>query len=348
MTAGLKLTAYLGERMRTGGRFAADAALDVLAGHNVANSVLLRGRSGFGARQVLRTDQTLSLSEDPPIVIAALDSAEVISAAAPDVAAAIPRGLLTVERVVLGDAGDDGHDVRLTVALGRNQRINGRPAFVWICELMHRHGFAGATAYLGVDGTSAGRRRRARFFSRNAEVPLEIVGVGAAGPSHDVLAHLRDALPNAVLAVEKVQICRRDGELLATPEPLPDRDSRGRLLHQKLTVHTAEDTLHDGVPIHRALVRLLRSRRAAAGATAVGGVWGFHGRHAPHGDRLFALGRGVPVSTVVVDTPAAVAVSYALVEEVTGRHGLVTVETVPAVLALDGRPATLDLADYPG
>ena len=44
----------------------------------------------------------------------------------------------------------------------------GPPAFVAVCDLLHRHGIAGATALLGVDGTAHGQRDRARFFGRNA------------------------------------------------------------------------------------------------------------------------------------------------------------------------------------
>jgi PII-like signaling protein len=41
----------------------------------------------------------------------------------------------------------------------------------------------------------------------------------------------------------------------------------------------------------------------AAGATSLRGIWGYHGDHPPHGDRLLALRRKVPVLTVVVDRP---------------------------------------------
>ena len=74
----LKLTTYFGERQRTvgdGGRpgFLADALLDLFDTREIAASVMLRGIASFGPRHVLRTDESLSLSEDPPVVIAAVD-----------------------------------------------------------------------------------------------------------------------------------------------------------------------------------------------------------------------------------------------------------------------------------
>ena len=90
------------------------------------------------------------------------------------------------------------------------------------------------------------------------------------------------------------------------------------------------------LPIHRAIVRRLRESRAAGGATVLRGIWGFHGDHKPHGDKLIQLGRQVPVTTVVIDTPERIADSFDIVDELTGRHGLVTSELVPALVSIDG------------
>ena len=40
--------------------------LDLFGEHQIATSVMLRGIAGFGLRHHLRTDQSLSMSEDPP------------------------------------------------------------------------------------------------------------------------------------------------------------------------------------------------------------------------------------------------------------------------------------------
>ena len=112
-------------------------------------------------------------------------------------------------------------------------------------------------------------------------------------------------------------------------------------------VFTSEATRHDGLPIHRALVRKLYESGAASGATALRGIWGYHGDQEPHGDKLIQFGRQVPVVTVIVDTPARIARSFEIAAGLTGDHGLITCETVPALLAIDGkdRHGGLDLAD---
>jgi PII-like signaling protein len=50
------------------------------------------------------------------------------------------------------------------------------------------------------------------------------------------------------------------------------------------------------------LIHSLR-REGAAGATALRGVWGFRGGGEPHGDRVLALRRDVPLIVEAIDAP---------------------------------------------
>ncbi|WIM88064.1 DUF190 domain-containing protein [Candidatus Mycobacterium wuenschmannii] len=341
----LKLTAYFGERQRVvrDGRrpgFLADAMLDLFDNREVATSVMLRGIASFGPRHVLRTDESLSLSEDPPVAIAAVDVEPKISGLVDDVVAMTGRGLITLERARLvgdHDTVDVGADdaVKLTVYIGRQERIGGLPAHRGVCELLHRHGFSGGAVFLGVDGTAHGERYRAAFFSRNVNVPLMIIAVGTPTQATAVVAELSELAPHALITVERVRVCKRGGELFDRPHRLPEVDEHGRPLWQKLMVHTSEATLHDGAPIHRALVRRLLDSGMARGSTALRGIWGFHGDHKPHGDKLFQLTRRMPVVTIIVDTPEWIARSFEIVHELTAEHGLVTSEMVPAVITVD-------------
>ena len=136
--------------------------------------------------------------------------------------------------------------------------------------------------------------------------------------------------------------------MLSRPVALPAADEHGRPLWQKLMVYTSEAALHDGVPIHRAIIRRLFDSRTASGATALRGIWGFHGDHEPHGDKWVQLARRVPVTTIVVDSPDRIAASFEIIDELTGEHGLVTSELVPALVSIDGedRRGGTELAHY--
>jgi PII-like signaling protein len=333
----LKLTAYFPERMRTGARFVAEALLELYGASEVATSVMLRGTASFGPHHELRSDELLSLSEDPPVVVAAVDTADKIAGLVDQAVAMTTRGLVTLERARLGHSIHSTPDTaKLTIYVGRQERVSGTPAYYAVCDALYRHGFAGASVFLGVDGTAHGERHRARFFSRNVNVPVMIIAVGTAGQVATVIPELEGLLRRPLLTVERAQMCKRDGEVLAPPVPLPASDNDGLPLWQKLMVYTSETTLHDGAPIHRAIVRRLFESRAASGATVLRGIWGFHGDHKPHGDKMFQLSRQVPVTTIVVDSPERIAASFDIIDELTDRHGLVTSELVPALVSIDG------------
>ncbi|PZS16053.1 MAG: hypothetical protein DLM60_15995 [Pseudonocardiales bacterium] len=337
----LKLTTYFGERHRSGRAFLADAQLDLFGRREVTTSILLRGSEGFGLKHHLQTDRLLTLSEDLPVVSVAVDTRPRIEALLEDLQAIEHRGLVTLERarMLRGDIDtvqlpDDLHEAtKLTVYVGRQERVYRAPAFVAVCDLLHRCGIAGATVLLGVDGTAHGQRTRARFFGRNADVPMMIIAVGSGERIARVLPELSGLLRRPLITLERVRVCKRNGELVERPHARPATNEHGLAVWQKLMVYTSERALHDGQPVHRALVRRLRAS-GAHGATAVRGMWGFHGEAAPHGDRLLQEGRRAPVVTIIIDTPDRIAISFDIVDELTAAHGVVTSEKVHALTAI--------------
>jgi PII-like signaling protein len=339
-----KLTTYFGERQRSGDTFLAEALLDLYEGHDIAASIVLRGIAGFGLRHHLRTDQTLSMSEDPPAAVIAVDTQAKIDALLDQQTALTKRGLITLERARLirddndePSPADQQHDaVKLTIYVGRKERVYGVPAYYAVVDLLYRRGLTGASVFLGVDGTVHGRRERARFFGRNADVPMMILAVDAGNQISRVLPELRALLRQPLITIERLQVCKRDGQRFARPPSIPGVDEHGLALWQKVMVYTSEAQRHNGLPIHRALIRQLRASDHARGATVLCGIWGFHGDHAPHGDKLIQLGRHVPVTTIMVDSPDNIAKSFGIVDDLTDEHGLVTSEMVPALLAVDG------------
>jgi PII-like signaling protein len=336
---GLRLSVYLGERDRADGGLLADVLIDLFARHRVRTSALLRGIEGFGIKHRLHSERLLTLSEDLPLVALALDTTPRIEAVLEEVRALARHGLITLERArLLSGAGVDAalapaaDDVKLTIHLARQARVAGRPAYLAAVECLHRHGVAGASVLLGLDGTAQGVRQRARFFARNAQVPLLIQSVGESARIAAAVGELSALLSEPAITLERVRVCKRDGALLAEPLRPPAVDTAGLAYWQKLVVYASEQTREGNQPLHSALVRRLRAE-GAAGATALRGLWGYHGDHRPHGERFWSIRRHVPVLTVLVDTPASMSRWFEIVDELTRETGLVTSEIVPALRA---------------
>jgi PII-like signaling protein len=351
---GIKLTTYFEERDRSGDAFLADALFDVYERHRMRTSVLLRGIAGFGQRHGLHTERLLTLSEDLPAVSIAVDTHERIERMLPDVIAATRHGLISLERAQLTASGlgsirlprEPGAAVKLTVYGGRSVRAGGGAAYVAAVDALRRAGADGASVLLAVDGVLHGERRRARFFGRNADVPLMLLAIGGAEPLEQALPALAEFLDDPVATVERVEICKLEGAFLRSPSTPPERDASGLPIHQKLMIHCEEQARHAGQPLHLALLtRLLEA--GAAGATVLRGVRGFYGGHEPFADRFMALRRNPPVHVVVVDAPERMQRWWPIVDEVTAESGLVTAELVPASHAFSGTDgdASLMLAD---
>jgi PII-like signaling protein len=333
----LKLTSYFGERDRAGDRFLADALIDTFERHEFQISVLLRGTEGFGLKHRLQTQRLLTLSEDLPLVSVAVDTRARIEAAIDEVTAISSHGLVTLERARMLCDGIQppavlDEQTKLTVYLGRQERVDDRPAYLALVELLHRYGIAGATVLLGVDGTAHGTRRRAAFFGRNADVPMMVIAVGDGSRIARALPEIAGLLARPLVTLERVRVCKRDGRRLGEPRHLPATDPSGLGMWQKLTVYAGEQAKAGGAPLYVELVRRLREA-GAAGATVLRGIWGYHGDHRPHGDSFWSLRRHVPVVCVVIDTPERIRRWWEIVDELTADTGLVTSEIVPAVRA---------------
>ncbi|HEX7084368.1 MAG TPA: DUF190 domain-containing protein [Gaiellaceae bacterium] len=345
----LKLTVYFGESDRVEGRLLSDALVDLFARHETEASLLLRAVEGFGLKHRLRTSRFLTLSEDLPLVAIAVDRAERIEALLPQVLELVGEGLVTLERARLlrgrlAAVQADEHlheETKLTLYLGRDERVRGVPAHVRVVDHLHRHGLAGATVLLGVDGTARGRRERARFLARNGAVPLTIVSIGSGEALAAALPGLADLVLDPAVTLERVRVCKRDGALLARPQEAP-----GDGVWQQLTVYSGEQARHGGRPQLVQLVRALREE-GASGATAVRGIRGFSGDHAPHGDRLLSLRRRVPVVTTIVDEPERMRRLFDVVDELTDETGLVVSELVPAYRAVASEGSLGTLRIYP-
>jgi hypothetical protein len=96
---GLLLRIYLGESDQWHGKPLYQAIVERLRERGLAGTTVLRGIEGFGAKQHVHTTRILSLSEDLPVLIEAVDIEEKIRAIIPEIDEMLGDGLMTLEKV---------------------------------------------------------------------------------------------------------------------------------------------------------------------------------------------------------------------------------------------------------
>jgi len=326
----LKLTTYFGLRDRSDDGLVADLLFNVYSRVKLETSVLLLGAEGFGLKRRLRSDLHADLCGNLPLVSVAIDTPQQIESAVEAVMKIEHRGLITLEpaRMLTGrlDALVLSGTTKLSVFVRHHEEAFGKPAFMAICDLLYRRGLPGATVLRGVDGTVRGERKRPKTCSLNREVPVMVTAIGRGDRIGAILPELAGLLRRPLLTLERVGICKRDGELLAHPSCLPFEATNRGEGWQKLVVYASEVGKAKSPPVHAPLIRRLR-KKGATGATSLRGTWGFHNDHVPHGSRPFQLQR-VPMVTTLVDSPEGIGRAFGVVDELTADRGLVTNESV--------------------
>lgn len=96
---GKLLRIFVGESDRYRGKPLYQAIVETLRERGLAGATVLRGIEGFGAHSRIHTFRLLRLSEDLPVVIEVVDSAERIDAIIPVLDEMVEEGLVTVEPV---------------------------------------------------------------------------------------------------------------------------------------------------------------------------------------------------------------------------------------------------------
>ena len=107
---GKLLRIFIGEADRWHGQPLYEAIVHLAKREGMAGATVVKGFMGFGCKSHLHTAKLLRLSEDLPIIIELVDSAEKIARFLPHLDEMVSEGLITLEKasVVLYRAGGAG------------------------------------------------------------------------------------------------------------------------------------------------------------------------------------------------------------------------------------------------
>lgn len=97
------LRVFIGEADKYEGRPLFEEVVKAARRSGMAGATVLRGILGYGADSRIHTAKILRLSEDLPLVVEIVDSAEKVQAFLPELKRMMKRGVVTLEKVqVLG------------------------------------------------------------------------------------------------------------------------------------------------------------------------------------------------------------------------------------------------------
>jgi len=92
------LRIFIGESDKSGGKPLYEVLVEEARRRGMAGATVIRGFMGFGANSRIHTSKILRLSEDLPVVVEIVDTAEKIDTFLEDLDHLIEEGLVTLEK----------------------------------------------------------------------------------------------------------------------------------------------------------------------------------------------------------------------------------------------------------
>ena len=100
-----KLTIYVDETDKSGGKPVYEKLLDLFYKNKIAGASVFRGVAGYGSDGIFHTSKMLELSLGLPVKIEVVDSEEMISGILPQVSAIVEKGLIEVRDTLVIECG---------------------------------------------------------------------------------------------------------------------------------------------------------------------------------------------------------------------------------------------------
>jgi PII-like signaling protein len=220
---------------------------------------------------------------------------------------------------------------RLTIYLNEGSRWQGKPLYEAILELLLAKGLAGGTVVRALAGfTRAQGIVTAAILDLSVSLPLRIEVVDTADALDRVLPDLYLMLEKGLITVDDVEVVKYTGAPRGAPAAAapPEETRKVTMKAKQLSVHISEKDLHNGEPLHEAILKRF-SMEEFAGATVYRALEGFGAHHQIHRRRLLGLGREAPIVVLMVDTEKNVRKAMAILDGML-THGAVIVTDVEA------------------
>jgi hypothetical protein len=91
-----KLTIYIDETDKHGGKPVYEVLLDILYKHRISGASVFRGVAGYGSDGIFHTSKMLELSTSLPVKIEIIDAEDTISRVLPEIERVVGKGLIEI------------------------------------------------------------------------------------------------------------------------------------------------------------------------------------------------------------------------------------------------------------
>ena len=189
-----KVSIYVGEDHQYHSHSVYAAILDYLFYRGVSGATVVRGIAGFGADHHLHTTRILRLTENLPIKIQFVESAEKVAELLPKLHEMAGTGLIEIQDTIIAKASETSHKPApqdagpplkregraklMRIYIGENDKWREKPLHQAILESMRANDIAGATVYQGILGYGANRKiheQKALSLSHHRPILLSVV-----------------------------------------------------------------------------------------------------------------------------------------------------------------------------
>ncbi len=189
-----KVSIYVGEDHKYHGQSLYAAILDFLFYRGISGASVVRGIAGFGADHHMHTTRIERLTENLPIKIEFVESAEKVEELLPKLHQLAGTGLIEVQDTLVVKPSEEsakeaakgasvalkreGKAKLMRIFIGENDKWHDKPLYKALVEAMRANDVAGVTVYQGILGYGANRRIHkdgALHLSHDRPIMLSVV-----------------------------------------------------------------------------------------------------------------------------------------------------------------------------
>ncbi|MDA8325776.1 MAG: DUF190 domain-containing protein [Nitrospiraceae bacterium] len=225
-----KLSIYVDETDRFGGKPVYEVLLDILYKKKLAGVSVFRGVAGYGTDGVLHTSKILMLSTDMPVKIEAVDSEEMINKVLPDVYQVVEKGLVEVSDTNVvkccrraAEEKKEGEKMKLEgkakmlrIVISEDDKWEGEPLYEVLVKRFIMQDIAGATVYKAIAGYGPHKRyHKKKTLAAHGELPILITVMDKEENINKILPVLDELVTEGIVVLSDVNVIKythRDAE----------------------------------------------------------------------------------------------------------------------------------------